>query len=243
VGFFHHTAQDRPASVDWADAESWVPTDTVVEIASQHGNSECDIENGIPEGCDWNLSEEHHIDAGSIQYMLQQGHKLGFVGGTDNHVDDPGNLEGTGEVRDLENPDSDTPYHEQYTAGTITGALTDHASFDRGDLFDVLEARHTVVASWTAEGLVVYATGADGERYLPGDDIPTEAEPLALTVTLQDPTVTSYTAEIVDPFGAVTPITADTSLSIPTGEARYVRIRAFIGENEHRVWASPFFAE
>jgi hypothetical protein len=243
VAFFHHTAQDRPAAVDWASPETDIAGDTVAEIASEHGSSECDTTNGVPEGCDWNLSAEHHVDAGSIQYALQNGHKLGFVGGTDNHEDDPGSVaNGAGKVRDLQATDADpTPWHDQYTNGTLTGAIVERDGFDRSDLFDVLEARHTVVASWPAADLVVYATGADGVRYLPGDDIPTAAEPLAITATLGDPTVTTWSAELVDPFGAVSTDLA--AVTIPAGDARYVRFRVMIGDVEHRVFASPFFAQ
>jgi hypothetical protein len=241
IGFFHHVAQDRPAWVDWASAESWVEGDRVVEIASEHGSSECDTRVAT-EGCDWRYSTDHHVDDGSIQYMLQMGHRLGFVGGTDNHMDEPGRVAGgPGQVRDLQaNPKSPQPWHDQYSNGTVTGAIVTGSRFDREELFDILEARHTVVASWAAEKLVIYASGADGERYLPGDDIPADAMPLELTVALEDPRVTQWTLDVVDAFGQVT---AETTLTIPAGEPRYVRIRAMQGETEHRVFASPFFAE
>ncbi|MDP2304873.1 MAG: hypothetical protein Q8P18_02475 [Pseudomonadota bacterium] len=241
IGFFHHVAQDRPAWVDWASAESWVEGDRVVEIASEHGSSECDTRVAT-EGCEWRYSSEHHVDDGSIQYMLQMGHELGFVGGTDNHMDEPGRVTGgPGRVRDLEaNPKSPQPWHDQYTNGTLTGAIVTGSHFDRADLFDIVEARHTVAASWAAEKLVIYAMGFDGERYLPGDDVPAAAMPIVLTVTLGDPRVTEWAVDIVDAFGQVT---AETVLTIPSGEARYVRIRAMQGEAEHRIFASPFFAD
>ncbi|MFN7142623.1 MAG: hypothetical protein ACK4YP_02525 [Myxococcota bacterium] len=239
VAFFHHVAQERPAWVDWASAESWVEGDTVVEIASEHGSSECDTRVAT-EGCDWRLASDYHQDDGSIQYMLQQGHKLGFVGGTDNHMDEPGRIAGgPGKVRDLRNPEGDPPWHEQFANGTVTGALTYEAAFDRADLFDAIAARNTVAASWPAGNLVIHGDGADGRRYLPGDDVPLAAMPLALTVTIDDPTITEWFAEVVDPYGQI----ADaTTLDVPAGEARYVRIRAWAGEIEHRVFASPFFA-
>lgn len=240
IAFFHHTAQDRPAWVDWAMAESWVEGDSVVEIASEHGSSECDTRVAT-EGCDWRFSSEHHVDDGSIQYMLQMGHRLGFVGGTDNHMAEPGRVNsGPGKVRNLSDPTGDPPYQTQFSSGTLTGALTDEAEFDRGDLFDALAARHTVVASWPAGNLVILAIGADGVRYLPGDDVPPEAMPLALTVSLDDATIDEWYAEIVDPYGQVTEVG---DLTIPAGDARYVRIRAWSGEAEHRVFASPFFAD
>jgi hypothetical protein len=241
VAFFHHVAQDRPAWVDWGTAESWVDGDTVVEIASEHGSSECDTRVAT-EGCDWRLSTDHHEDDGSIQYMLQMGHRLGFVGGTDNHMDEPGRVAGgAGQVRDLQAAEgAPQPWHDQYTNGTVTGAIYTGERFDRAALFDAIEARHTFAASWAAEKLVVYATGADGARYLPGDDVPAAAMPIVVTATLGDPRVTSWSFELVDAFGQVT---TDVAVSIPPGEARYVRLRAWQGEAEHRVFASPFFAE
>ncbi len=248
VGFFHHTAQSRPAWVDWASEESWVFGDTVVEIASEHGSSECDTRVAT-EGCDWRFATDFHVDDGSIQYMLQNGHRLGFVGGTDNHMDEPGRISGgPGQVRDLQDPTGDPPWNDQYSNGTLTGAITYARDFDRTELFDALAERRTVVASWPAAGLLIYATGADGERYLPGADVPAAAMPLTLTVTLDDVRIgESWTAEVVDPYGQI----ADaTTLDIPAGEARYVRIRAFEASDdtaaepvEHRVFASPFFAE
>jgi hypothetical protein len=213
----------------------------VVEIASEHGSSECDTRVAT-EGCDWRFSTDHHEDDGSIQYMLQMGHRLGFVGGTDNHMDEPGRVAGgAGQVRDLQAAEgAPQPWHDQYTNGTVTGAIYTGARFDRAALFDALEARHTFAASWAAEKLVVYATGADGARYLPGDDVPAAAMPIVVTATLGDPRVTSWTFELVDAFGQVT---TDVAVSIPPGEARYVRLRAWQGEAEHRVFASPFFAE
>lgn len=251
AAWFHHTAQDRPAWVDWDTDLSWVDGDTVVEIASEHGSSECDTRVAT-EGCDWRFSAEHHIDDGSIQYMLQMGHKLGFVGGTDNHMAEPGrHSQGGGYVRDLEDADSTAPWHTQFSSGTITGAVTYDPLFDRADLFDAIAARHTVVASWPATGLVIYATGADGVRYLPGDDVPHAAMPLELTASLDDPTVTEWYAEVVDEQGQTD---LSRTIDIPADGARYVRIRAWIPEDtvagdtgssdreEHRVFASPFFA-
>jgi hypothetical protein len=249
AAWFHHTAQSRPAWVDWGTELSWVEGDTVVEIASEHGSSEC--VDSSTDGCDWRFSEFHESN-GSIQYMLQMGHKLGFVGGTDNHMAEPGRHGlGGGYVRDLDEPDSAAPWHTQFSSGTITGAISYDPAFDRGDLFDAIAARHTVVASWPATGLMIYATGADGERYLPGDDVPRTAMPLYLTITLDDPTVTEWYAEVVDEEGQPD---LSYTVDIPANGARYVRIRAWIPEDtvggdtatsdreEHRVFASPFFA-
>ncbi len=241
IAFFHHTAQVRPAAVDWADPESFVDGDALVEIASEHGSSECDLSVAPAAACAFRQSTDYHTSTGSVQYALQMGHKLGFVGGTDNHQDEPGKVgDGPGHVRDLVEPTREDPWHLQYTEGTLTGALVTEDGFDRAMLFDILSARHTVVATWAAVDLIVYADGADGVRYLPGDNIPLAAMPLALTVLLGDPQVTRWEAEVVDAFGAST---ADMSLTIPVGEARYVRVQAWIGEDEHRIWASPFFAE
>ncbi len=241
VAMFHHTAQVRPAPVDWAAAESFVAGDTLVELASEHGSSECDTTLGVADGCEWNLNPALHVNAGSIQYMLQQGHKLGFVGGTDNHEADPGSLaNGSGKVRDLDAPGGPNPWHDQYAAGTVTGVFEPADAYNRSALFDALEARHTVVASWPATGLIVYATGADGTIYLPGDDIPAAAEPLTVVVDLDDSRVADWSAEVVDAWGGGQPVG---EITLPDGGAAYVRIRATIAGGEHRVWASPFFGE
>lgn len=237
ISMFHHTAQDTPAPVDWGSAESFVEGDRLVEIASEHGSSECDTTAGVADGCDWYLNPTRHLNSGSIQYMLQQGHQLGFVGGTDNHEGDPGSLaNGAGKVRDLDAPGGPNPWHQQYAPGTITGVLSDAESFDRTALFDALEARHTVAASWPATGLLVYAVGTDGARYLPGDDVP--AGELSVTVALDDPRVAEWSAEVVDAWGSASPVGA---LSLAEGEAKYVRVRATIAGGDHRIWASPWF--
>lgn len=231
--FFHHPAQTIPAPVDWADPIATVPGDTVVEIASQHGSSECwDL---AAEGCDWHTDIERHLPTGSIQYALQLGHRLGFVGGTDNHEANPGALDAAGPVRNLTDG---TSALAQYSSGAITGILFEADTLTRARLFDSLGARHTVASSYVFVGLTVMADGADGSHWLPGDLLPAAAGPFTLTVALDDPRVSEWTAELVDPWGATTPIEA---LTLAEGEVRYVRIRAWIGEIEHRVWASPFF--
>lgn len=234
IAFYHHPAEEIPAWVDWADPDNDVPGDVVVEIASQHGSSEC--WDAGAEGCDWRHNTEHYVPEGSIQYALQLGKKLGFVGGTDNHEADPGNLERVGMVRNTQVGDT---ANSQFTKGTVTGVILPEAlPLTRAALFDAIERRNTVAASWAFEGLSVEATGPDGARWLPGDDVPAAATPLTIAVTLDDPTVSSWTAELVAPDGTVAP--AD-QLTLAPGDARYLRIRAFVGEEEHRVWASPWF--
>ena len=91
---------------------------------------------------------------------------------------------GPGQVRDLQaNPKSPQPWHDQYSNGTVTGAIVTGSRFDREELFDILEARHTVVASWAAEKLVIYASGADGEQIATSSPIltlPLKMRPMAM---------------------------------------------------------------
>ena len=247
IAFFHHPAQGRPAPIDWSTELTVIPGDTVVEIASEHGSSECDTRVAT-EGCDWRFNEDDYQDNGSIQYMLQQKtgtgellHPLGFVGGTDNHMDEPGRLTGDlGMVRNTQDRDPDPAWHEQFTLGTITGILSWDEAIDRADVFDALEARHTVVGSLPFVGLQIYGTGTDGVVYLPGDDVPEAVQPLTLTVLLDDPSVTDWDAELVTPLGAVED---PTYAYIPANDARYLRLRVWVGKDEHRVFASPWFGK
>lgn len=247
IAFFHHPAQGRPAPLDWSTELTVIPGDTVVEIASEHGSSECDTRVAT-EGCDWRFNEDDYQDAGSIQYMLQQKdgdgallHPLGFVGGTDNHMAEPGRLSGDlGYVRNIQDRDPDPAWHNQFSLGTVTGILSWDETIDRGDVFDALAARHTVVGSLPFTGLQIYGTGTDGNVYLPGDDVPTTAQPLVVTVTLDDPNVTEWEAELVDPLGQVSD---PTYVEIPANDARYLRLRVWVDKEEHRVFASPWFGQ
>jgi len=239
ISYFHHPGMQHPVPVDWGHETSWVEGDVLVEIHSEHGSSEC-FDLTLP-GCDWNIDASQHEPFGAVQRALQHGHLLGFVGGTDNHEANPGSVEDGG------GPVAATGGQVEWksSAGSLTAALHAGWPLERATLFDALEARNTLAASWRFERLRVAARGADGQLYLPGSDVPEAASPLHLIVDLEDPHVESWRAELVDPWnelwleldGPFLPEPFD----LARGEVRYLRLRVELGGEEQRVWASPFF--
>jgi hypothetical protein len=215
----------------------------VVEIYSEHGSSEChDL--GL-DGCDWSVDESIHEPSGSVQTALQLGYALGFVAGTDSHDGRPGSMaDGPGVIVGSLGEEDDG-YHLQFASGGLTGALTAGPEPGRKEIVDAVELRNTMAASWMFDAVRIVAVGQDGEVYLPGDDVPTEASPVELIVEIEDEAVESWQVEVLDPWGEVWLDTELNSLREPLdlveGDARYVRVRARMQDEEHRLWASPFF--
>lgn len=237
VSFLHHVAESPPASVDWSNPAFPLASDTVVEIASEHGSSECaDID---ADGCDWHAQSAVYVAPGSVQSALGLGLQLGFVGGTDRHDADPGRLDvGPGPTSHLYDGDGDgvdDSAYLQYTSGTLTGVLAP-APLTRAGIFDALQTRHTLVGSRAFSGLDVHAVDADGGSWLPGDALPSGT--YTVLAQLDDPDVTEWSAELVDPSNATTALG---SVTLAPGDVVYVRIRATVAGVEHRAWASPFF--
>ncbi len=242
LSYFHHPAVARPIYVDWGSLESQLEEDLVVEIHSEHGSSECfDLE---LQGCDWGVDADLHYANGSVQYALQLGRRLGFVGGTDNHESAPGSVEdGAGPI--LGSGKDFVIWH--LTGGSLTGVYYAGSDVTRSVLFDGIEARNTMAASWLFDEVAVAALGEDGNVYLPGADIPAEASPLQLLVRLEDEALDSWSVELLDPWNDLFvdipgPCEAQ-PFDLAAGEARYVRLRAWVGDSEQRVWASPFFGQ
>lgn len=237
ISFLHHVAASIPASVDWTNPAFPLATDTVVEIASEHGTSECQDPN-LPE-CQWHLHAETYAPLGSVQSALAAGFRLGFVGGTDRHDADPGELSlGPGASGHLYDSDGDGVVDAgalQYTTGTLTGVIAD-SPLTRAAIFDALASRHTFAASRTITGLSVTATDSAGTTYLPGDDLP--AGTYDIGFSLLDPLVSSWSAELVNPSGATRAVG---ELPFAAGDIWYVRVKLTVDGGEHRVWASPFF--
>lgn len=240
VQFVHHPALDPPASLDWSEPYGTVAGDRLVEIYSEHGTSECADPAG--DGCDFHLHAEHYAPEGSAQAALQLGWKLGFVAGTDSHDADPGSIaNGTSHSAFFYDADGDGRADDpqsQWGPGGLTGVIVEDGALDRGAIFDALQARHTLASSWPFAGLTVRARGADGSTWLPGDDVPAAASPLTVEVTVDDPEVTGWLVELVDPWNG---IEAGPELVLGAGEIRYPRLRVDRGGTEERVWASPFF--
>jgi hypothetical protein len=243
LSWFHHPGMAMPRTVDWERDVHRELGDRVVEIYSEHGSSECfDM---ASEGCDWSVPEDLHAGSGSVQEALSLGYQLGFVGGTDSHDARPGSLDdgasyvaGGAEIAHGE-------YHLHYATGGVTGALSAGEKPGRVEIVDAIQDRHTVAASWMFDQLRVAALGQDGRVYLPGDEVPEAASPLRLRVEIEDEAVQSWMIEVVDPDNGihlqVEHQRLDELLDLAAGEVRYLRVRAWTQEREHRLWASPFF--
>jgi hypothetical protein len=243
LSWFHHSGLNRPRAVNWSLEMHQQLGDPVVEIYSEHGSSEChDL--GM-DGCAWSVDDSIFEASGSVQSALQQGYALGFVAGTDSHDGRPGSLgDGPGViVGDVGG--STGGYHLQFAPGGVTGALVAGAEPGRKDIIDAVELRNTVAASWLFDAVRIAAVGQDGLVYLPGDDVPAEASPVRLVVEIEDAAVETWLIEVLDPWGQVWLSSEVSSLEEPldlaAGEARYVRVRATMQDQEHRLWASPFF--
>jgi hypothetical protein len=236
VGFFHHVAYTRPGSVDWTDTRNADFGDSVVEIASEHGVSEC-ADLSAPH-CQFQVNAEFYDPAGSVQAALQLGHRLGFVGGTDSHDADPGSVaNGPGAAAiDFDSDGDGVKDHVgwQFAPGALTAVLTTTTSPDRATILDAIDSRHTVAATWPFVTRIE-AVGVDGVRYLPGDDVPASASPLRLLV---EHAGDDAVVEVLEPWGS----SEETlEVALAPGDVRYVRVRAWVDGVEVRAWASPFF--
>jgi hypothetical protein len=246
LSWFHHPALKPPRPVDW-NLDLNHLGDSVVEIHSEHGSSECyDV---LLDGCDWQVNLDRHVGKGAVQVALQAGHVLGFVGGTDNHEARPGSLDdGPGPIASSHDENGDgfiEPYHLLHSPGAVSGVMVAGPSLTRGALFDAIEARSTVAATFIVEDLRVAALGRDGRLYLPGSEIPADASPLRLMVEIADDRIDLWNIQLLDPWNdihaQVDEPTLDMDIDIAPGEVRYLRVRAYSGGEEHRVWVSPFF--
>jgi hypothetical protein len=246
LSWFHHPALSTPRGVDWSLDINQDLGDRVVEIYSEHGASECAEHEG---DCAWQANEIHHNPAGAVQVALQHGLALGFLGSTDNHEARPGSLaDGPGPIAAYHDIDGDgifEPYLTHGSPGSVSGVLYAGDTLSRPALFDAIEARNTVASSWIFEEVRIAALGQDGQLYLPGSDVPPEATPLRVVAELSDPIVDSWRIQILDPWNEphveVHDSQLDVDLDLLPGEVRYLRVSAWVGDEELRLWASPFF--
>jgi hypothetical protein len=247
LSWFHHPAMQPPRPVDWTLEMNRGLGDVLVEIHSEHGCSEC-FDLGA-EGCDWQINIERATPRGAVQVALQEGLKLGFVGGTDNHEAMPGSvMDGPGPIASAVDIDGDgelEPYSMMHAPGAVSGVMVAGTELRRRLLFDALEARSTVAASFIIDDIRVAALGADGVLYLPGSEIPAAASPLRVMLELEDDRIDLWSVELLDPWNELheksTEPTMDVDIDLAPGEVRYFRIRAWGDGQEHRVWVSPFF--
>ncbi len=253
--FYHHPAFEHPAPADWENEKNAPDSryETLVEVYSEHGSSECvDPESSH---CDWNLKLDsvYYGEQGSVQTALAVGFQLGFVAGTDSHNADPGSLENdpscTANFTDTDLDGTvDTPRRHDYTGG-LTGALYG-GEFSRETLFPALQARHTVATSGPRAELTIAALGDDDEVYLPGDALPPEAFPARLAATdlqaaLEDAGAELAGVDLVGHLGEILETTdgpsLETDIDLSPGDAVYLRLRVVWNDSDERMWVSPFF--
>lgn len=250
--FFHHTAYKLPNPVSWS-LETNIPDSDVemlVEVASEHGSSEC--RDPSQDGCGFWVNEEaEHIWWGSIQEALTQGHRLGFLGGSDSHDGRPGSLDEASTVAAFWDANGDgipDTACQQFQTGALTGVWVE-GEFDRDSLWEGLTARRTLATTGPRGRVALVALDQTGTPYLPGDVVPASRFPLQLTVVIDPGDAWEVEAiEAIEPDdGAVIASAEGPSLEAgvadPGTHAFYVRARIFDGDVEHRVWLSPLFIE
>ena len=253
ITFYHHPAMKFPNPVNWSLAvnEPDPQVEMLVEIASEHGSSEC--LDPDQEGCGFWITDNpnnEYLWWGSVQQALALGYRLGFVGGTDSHDGQPGTLDGPSTIAVPLDADGDgTPdgIDHQMTSGAITGVWVDPESAPRDALWDGLRARRTLATTGPRGTIAAVALEPDGTPHVPGTVIPADRFPAALTVVV-DPGdgYEVEVIEVVDPTdGAVIAAAEDSVLTVdlaaPDSPAIYVRARLWLDDTEHRVWLSPFF--
>jgi len=253
----HHPALRRPQPIDWA-APFNVPDPSyqpVVEIASEHGTSECaDLD--LP-WCDWRVpTSDAYFPGGSFQTALELGYHLGVVGGTDAH-------DGLGLASDGPSCTAlaldETDLGCQNYNGAATGVLT-ASPYDRSALFDGLIARSTIATSGPLVPVRAWATVEDDPQvYLPGAELPAGSTGAVITASLlgafDEDAYTAVAIDLLDAWGETLATTDEPFLQVPVnaeeGDAFYVRVRLYgaddlgptgptAGEGE-RLWLSPWF--
>lgn len=249
----HHPGLKKPQPVDWRrEANRPEPTwETVVEIASEHGTSEC-FELSDPH-CAWRVyDEDDYYPQGSFQAALRQGYRLGVAGGTDTHDARAGSIEDGPSCTAV--PLSETELACQNYQGATTGVLTADP-YDRHAIFDGIFDRKTYAT--TGPQIPVRAWLTVGEDlYLPGRAVKSEGE-RSLTVSLAEAydadqwttvaiDLLNEQGEILDAIeAAATDERALLQTIIEPGDctACYVRIRLYEeGDAEgERIWLSPWF--
>lgn len=263
VTFAHHPAYLTPQVTDWSVHENQPARETVVEIYSEHGSSEC-LDTSL-DGCGWAINEvQGYLSKGSIQAALDRGFRLGFVGGTDGHDARPGSLaDGPSHVAQWSDVDGDPQL--QFAPGGLTGLLV-RPPLDRDDVIDALLARRSVATSGPRVDISAWATGKDGTTYLPGQVIPRWNLPAGLVLVLGelDPRGGQSWADFED---VVVERVTDGGRVVSSGSGEafgdswdpradeswtYLRVRLDrVGEaeasdplgGEDRIWLSPWFVE
>ncbi len=247
--FAHHSAYTNPQQTDWGLDENRPTRETLIEIASEHGSSECVDPDA--EGCDWRRNDaQGYAPEGSVQAALDAGFALGFVGGTDSHDARPGSLaDGPGAVGHLVN----SLPRQQLAPGALTGVLLlDGEALDANTLLDALALRRTLASSGPRPDLRAWAQSEDGSVWLPGELLPRDAMPVTIYLELGDPGE-GYTLSQVERLGPGGQVEETSAASEATmtwsgrpGDWTYLRLRydaPASADGEERVWLSPWFVE
>jgi hypothetical protein len=254
LSFAHHPAYAVPGATRWSVAANAPDRETLVELYSEHGSSEC-LDPDAPD-CTFAINEgQFYVPEGSAQAALVLGYRLGFAAATDSHDGRPGSIsDGPSSVAhwpDLVEGNPGLPA-TQYSGGGLTGALVAAADLDATALFDAMDARNTVATTGPRPALRVWARGQSGALYLPGSAIPSEDGPFDVYLGAEEMDVhTGATLDRVSRVGADTAVVAaaegpeflESWVPAP-GEWTYLRLhyRRELG-GEDRVWVSPWFAE
>ncbi len=246
ISFFHHPAVEAPQGVDFGNHDN-APDDryeTLVEIYSEHGASECiDL---TAADCDWEINHGAvtYLPRGSAQYALKMGYHLGFTAGTDSHDALPGSIDDGPGLHATAGEGYPEP-SEQFAPGGLTGALIS-GDLTRRHLFSALAARATAATSGPRPDLRVVAIDVDGRAWLPGSVGVTAGSPLRLLASI---TADGYTVDhisIIDQTGATLSRTEggqlDAEVTLAAGGACYLPVVLSDGIDDHRVWVSPFFS-
>lgn len=248
LSFYHHTAYQLPQWVDWTQAYAAPSRESVVEMYSEHGSSECmDLDDPT---CAWRLNEAsgYHLE-GSVQAALAQGFQLGFVGGTDSHDARPGSVDdGAGAVAHWRDSDGDGETDtviEQFAAGGLTGAWVAAGAetpLEPDALFDAIEARQTAATSGPRPAVVAFAVDSAGGAHLPGAVLDGALGPFELRLSVPDGD--AVVVDRIDGAGRAAESTGGSyaeSWDGRSGEWTYLRLRYGEGDGEERVWLSPWF--
>jgi Protein of unknown function (DUF3604) len=250
LSFYHHTAYELPQWVDWTQPYAAPSRESVVEMYSEHGSSECvDLDE---ETCAWRINDNsgYQLD-GSVQAALAQGFQLGFVGGTDSHDARPGSIDdGAGPVAHWRDSDGDGEADtviEQFAAGGLTGAWVargPETPLDSDTFFDAMEARQTAATSGPRPTVVALAVDNAGGVHLPGAVLDSKLGPFELRLSLPDGD--GVVVDRIDGAGLATTSAVDAFAETwdgASGEWTYLRLRYGEGDSDERVWLSPWFVD
>ncbi len=244
LSFAHHTAVLSPQPTDWGLSENTPTREHLVEIASEHGVGECtDL---ASEGCAWRVNPSvDHVPGGAVRTALRKGHRLGFTAGTDSHDARPGSLaDGPGPVGYWGQVTGSPEPLQGHAPGGLTGVWLS-GELTTESLFDALEARSTVATTGPRpEALVIQLQDAGGETHPPGTAVDSGDGPFTVVVEGLDASVEAITSESTVSLGTVstaTPLHWDWT---PGPEDWiYLRLRVDSGDQEERLWASPWWGE